>query len=169
MKLKPLADRVIVRPIEDQGQKMGGIIIPDTAKEKPVQGEIVAVGPGKLNDDGKKVPLEVKIGDRILYGKYTGTEVEIDEQELLVMKESERMKSGNTSWAMYHTRVRICNCLNRIIAHVLQGWCSKRRNQEKRLSQQSELSRKSSVVKLRYESPSCGTCLVDPALTSAEM
>jgi chaperonin GroES len=89
MKLRPLADRVIVRPIEDQEQKKGGIIIPDTAKEKPVQGEIVAVGPGKLNDDGKKVPLEVKVGDRILYGKYTGTEVEIDEQALLVMKESD--------------------------------------------------------------------------------
>jgi chaperonin GroES len=70
-------------------QKRGGIIIPDTAKEKPVQGEIVAVGPGKLNDDGKKVPLEVKIGDRVLYGKYTGTEVEIDKQKLLVMNESD--------------------------------------------------------------------------------
>jgi len=89
MKLRPLADRVIVRPIENQEQKKGGIIIPDTAKEKPVQGEIVAVGPGKLSDDGKKVPLEVKIGDRILYGKYTGTEVEIDEQALLVMNESD--------------------------------------------------------------------------------
>ena len=89
MKLRPLADRVIVRPIEDQEQKKGGIIIPDTAKEKPVQGEIVAVGPGKLNDEGKKVPLEVKSGDRILYGKYTGTEVQIDEGRLLVMKESD--------------------------------------------------------------------------------
>ena len=89
MKLRPLADRVIVRPIENQEQKKGGIIIPDTAKEKPVQGEIVAVGPGKLNDEGKRVPLEVKVGDRILYGKYTGTEVEIDEQTLLVMKESD--------------------------------------------------------------------------------
>ena len=89
MKLRPLADRVLVRPIEDQEQKKGGIIIPDTAKEKPVQGEVVAVGPGKLNDDGKKVPLEVKIGDRILYGKYTGTEVEIDKQKLLVMNESD--------------------------------------------------------------------------------
>ena len=74
MKLKPLADRVLVRPIEEREQKRGGIIIPDTAKEKPVQGEVVAVGPGKLNDDGKKVPLEVKIGDRVLYGKYSGTE-----------------------------------------------------------------------------------------------
>jgi chaperonin GroES len=89
MKLKPLADRVIVKPIEEQEKKKGGIIIPDTAKEKPMQGEIVAVGPGKRNDDGKKVPLEVKKGDRILYGKYSGTEVEIEEQELLVMKESD--------------------------------------------------------------------------------
>jgi len=89
MKLKPLADRVIVRPIEEQDQKKGGIIIPDTAKEKPVQGEVVAVGPGQLNDDGKKVPLEVKIGDRILYGKYSGTEVEINAQKLLIMQESD--------------------------------------------------------------------------------
>ena len=89
MKLEPLADRVLVRPIEEQEQKKGSIIIPDSAKEKPVQGEVVAIGPGKPNDDGKKVPLEVKIGDRILYGKYSGTEVEIDEQKLLVMKESD--------------------------------------------------------------------------------
>jgi len=89
MKLRPLADRVLVRPIEEQEQKKGRIIIPDTAKEKPVQGEVIAAGPGKINDDGKKVPLEVRIGDRILYGKYSGTEVEIDEQKLLVMKESD--------------------------------------------------------------------------------
>jgi len=89
MKLEPLADRVLVRPIEETEKKKGSIIIPDTAKEKPVQGEVVAVGPGKLNDDGKKVPLEVKIGDRILYGKYSGTEVEIDGQRLLVMQESD--------------------------------------------------------------------------------
>ena len=68
MRLKPLADRVIVKPIEEQEQKKGGIIIPDTAKEKPMQGEIMAVGPGKVSDDGKKVPLEVKVGDRVLYG-----------------------------------------------------------------------------------------------------
>ena len=80
---------MIVRTIEEQEQKKGSIIIPDTAKEKPVQGEVVAIGPGKLNDDGKKVPLEVKIGDRVLYGKYSGTEVEIDEQKLLIMQESD--------------------------------------------------------------------------------
>ena len=89
MKLKPLADRVIVKPIEEQEQKRGGIIVPDTAKEKPMQGDIVAVGPGKVNDDGKTLPLEVKTGDRILFGKYSGTEVEIDGQKLLVMRESD--------------------------------------------------------------------------------
>lgn len=89
MKLQPLADRVIVKPIEEQEQKKGGIIIPDTAKEKPMEGDIIAVGPGKQNDDGKKVPLEVKVGDRILYGKYSGTEVEVDQEKLLVMKESD--------------------------------------------------------------------------------
>jgi chaperonin GroES len=89
MKLKPLADRVIVRPIEEQEQKRGGIIIPDTAKEKPMEGEIMAVGPGKVNDDGKTMPLEVKVGDRILFGKYSGTEVEVDEEKLLVMRESD--------------------------------------------------------------------------------
>ncbi len=89
MRLKPLADRVIVKPIEEREQKKGGIIIPDTAKEKPMQGEIVAVGPGKVNDEGKMVPLEVKKGDRILFGKYSGTEVDVDEQRLLVMRESD--------------------------------------------------------------------------------
>jgi chaperonin GroES len=89
MKLSPLADRVVVKPIEEQEQKKGSIIIPDTAKEKPMQGEITAVGPGRVTDDGKKMPLNVKKGDRILYGKYSGTEVEIDDQKLLVMKESD--------------------------------------------------------------------------------
>jgi chaperonin GroES len=89
MKLKPLAHRVIVKPIEEQEQKKGGIIIPDSAKEKPMQGEIVAVGPGKVTDDGKTLPLEVKKGDRILFGKYSGTEVDVDEQKLLVMRESD--------------------------------------------------------------------------------
>lgn len=89
IKLKPLADRVIVKPIEEQEQKKGGIIIPDTAKEKPMQGEIVAIGSGKLTVEGKTVPLEVKNGDRVLFGKYSGTEVEIEEQKLLVMRESD--------------------------------------------------------------------------------
>ena len=89
MNLKPLADRVIVKPIEEQEQKKGSIIVPDTAKEKPMQGEIVAVGPGGVTDDGKKLPLNVKKGDRILYGKYSGKEVEVDDQKLLVMKESD--------------------------------------------------------------------------------
>jgi chaperonin GroES len=89
MKLKPLADRVIVKPIEEHEQKKGGIIIPDTAKEKPMQGDIVAVGSGKVSNDGRIIPLEVKKGDRILFAKYSGTEVEIDEQKLLVMRESD--------------------------------------------------------------------------------
>jgi len=89
MKLKPLSDRVIVKPVEEREEKKGGIIIPDTAKEKPVQGDIVAVGPGKHADDGRMLPLEVKVGDRILYGKYSGTEVDVDDQKLLVMKETD--------------------------------------------------------------------------------
>lgn len=89
MKLKPLADRVVVKPIDEQEQKRGGIIIPDTAKDKPMQGEIIAVGPGRVTDDGRKLPPVVKKGDRILFGKYSGTEVEIDDQKLLVMRESD--------------------------------------------------------------------------------
>lgn len=89
MNIKPLADRVVVRPVEEGETKKGGIIIPDTAKEKPMQGEIIEVGPGKVSDDGKKLPLEVKKGDRVLYGKYSGTEVSIDGEELLIMRESD--------------------------------------------------------------------------------
>ncbi len=89
MNIKPLADRVVVRPVEEMEAKKGSIIIPDTAKEKPMQGEIIEVGPGKISEDGKKLPLEVKKGDRVLYGKYSGTEVSIDGQELLIMRESD--------------------------------------------------------------------------------
>ena len=89
MNIKPLADRVMIRALEQAEVKKGGIIIPDTAKEKPVQGEIVAAGPGRIADDGKKVDLEVKVGDKVLYGKYSGTEVTIDEQEYLIMRESD--------------------------------------------------------------------------------
>lgn len=89
MNIKPLADRVVVRPVEEMEAKKGAIIIPDTAKEKPMQGEIIEVGPGKVSDDGKKLPLEVKKGDRVLYGKYSGTEVSIDGEELLIMRESD--------------------------------------------------------------------------------
>ena len=89
MKFKPLHDRVLVRRIEQEEKTKGGIIIPDTAKEKPQEGEIVAAGPGARNDDGKLVPLDVKAGDRVLFGKWSGTEVKIDGEELLIMKESD--------------------------------------------------------------------------------
>ncbi len=89
MQVKPLADRVVVKPFEDAEQMKGGIIIPDTAKEKPMQGEVIEIGPGRTNEDGKKTPLEVKKGDKILYGKYSGTEVEISGQEYLIMRESD--------------------------------------------------------------------------------
>ncbi len=89
MNIRPLADRVVVRPFEEQEVKRGGIIIPDTAKEKPMEGEIIEVGPGRTTDDGKKMPLEVKKGDRVLYGKYSGTEVAVDGQEYLIMRESD--------------------------------------------------------------------------------
>jgi len=89
MKFKPLHDRVLVRRIEQEAKTKGGIIIPDTAKEKPQEGEIVAVGPGARNDDGALVPLDVKAGDRVLFGKWSGSEVKIDGEELLIMKESD--------------------------------------------------------------------------------
>jgi chaperonin GroES len=89
MNLKPLSDRVVVRPLEDVEVKRGGIIIPDTAKEKPMQGEVVEVGPGRTDDAGKHLPMEVKKGDKILYGKYSGTEVSIGADEYLIMRESD--------------------------------------------------------------------------------
>lgn len=89
LKLKPLADRVVVRPLEAEEKTAGGLFIPDTAKEKPQQGEVMAVGPGKIADDGTKIAMEVKVGDRILYGKYSGTEVRIDNDDYLIMRESD--------------------------------------------------------------------------------
>jgi chaperonin GroES len=89
MQIKPLADRVVVRPYEEQEVKRGGIIIPDTAKEKPMEGEIIEVGPGRTSEEGKRMPPEVKKGDRILYGKYSGTEVTVNGQEYLIMRESD--------------------------------------------------------------------------------
>ena len=89
MKFRPLHDRVVVRRIEEDTKTAGGIIIPDTAKEKPMQGEIVSAGPGARDESGKIVSLDVKKGDRILFGKWSGTEVKIDGQELLIMKESD--------------------------------------------------------------------------------
>jgi chaperonin GroES len=89
MKFRPLHDRVVVKRIEEDTRTAGGIIIPDTAKEKPMQGEVIAVGPGARDEAGKLVPLEVKAGDTVLFGKWSGTEVKIDGQELLIMKESD--------------------------------------------------------------------------------
>ena len=91
MKFRPLHDRVVVRRIEADVKTAGGIIIPDTVKEKPQEGEVIAVGPGALDDSGKRVTLDVKAGDRILFGKWSGTEVKIDGEELLIMKESDIM------------------------------------------------------------------------------
>lgn len=89
MKMKPLADRVVIKPSPADEKSKGGIILPDTAKEKPVIGEVVAVGPGKVADDGKKIAPEVKVGDKVLYGKYSGTEVTIDGDEYLIMREAD--------------------------------------------------------------------------------
>ena len=89
MKVRPLHDRILVERLEEKESKRGGIIIPDTAKEKPQEGKVVAVGNGKVNDDGKKVPLDVKAGDKILFGKYSGSEVKIDDKEFLIMREED--------------------------------------------------------------------------------
>jgi chaperonin GroES len=89
MKIKPLADRVVIKPSPAEEKSRGGIILPDTAKEKPVVGEVVAIGPGKVTDDGKKVNPEVKVGDKVLYGKYSGTEVTIEGEEYLIMREAD--------------------------------------------------------------------------------
>jgi chaperonin GroES len=89
MKLRPLGDRVVVKPLEQKEVKRGGIIIPDTAKEKPQEGEVIAVGKGKVADDGKLIPMDVKVGDTILFGKYSGTEVKIDDVEHLIMHQED--------------------------------------------------------------------------------
>ncbi len=89
MKLRPLQDRILVQRVEEAEKTKGGIIIPDSAKEKPAEGKVVAVGNGKLADDGKRVPLEVKKGDRILFGKYSGTEVKIEGEDYLIMREDD--------------------------------------------------------------------------------
>ena len=89
MAIKPLADRVLIEPVEEKEEKIGSIFIPDTAKEKPFEGVIVAVGPGKLTDEGKTVPMEVKTGDKVLYGKYSGTEIKENGKEYLIVRESD--------------------------------------------------------------------------------
>jgi len=89
MKVRPLNDRILVRRLEETEQKVGGIIIPDTAKEKPQQGKVIAVGTGKVKDDGTRIPLDVKEGDTILFGKYSGQEIKLDGEEFLIMREDE--------------------------------------------------------------------------------
>lgn len=89
MKIRPLQDRVIVKRVEEEQKSRGGIIIPDTAKEKPQEGKVVAVGKGKVNEDGKVTPLDVKVNDRVLFGKYSGTEINIDGEEHLIMREED--------------------------------------------------------------------------------
>jgi chaperonin GroES len=89
MKIRPLQDRILVKRLAEEEKTKGGIIIPDTAKEKPAEGKVVSVGNGKLNDDGKRIPLEIKKGDSILFGKYSGTEVTVDGNEYLIMREDD--------------------------------------------------------------------------------
>lgn len=87
--LEPLGDRIVVKPIKREEMTKGGIILPDTAKEKPQEGEVIAVGPGRLSDDGKRLEMEVKKGDRVIYAKYAGTEIKLDDEELLILRESD--------------------------------------------------------------------------------
>jgi chaperonin GroES len=91
MRFRPLHDRVVIRRLEQEDRSTGGIIIPETAQEKPMQGEVVAVGPGNRSEDGKLTPLDVEAGDRILFGKYSGTEVKVDGEDLMIMRESDIM------------------------------------------------------------------------------
>ena len=88
-KLQPLADRVLVKPVEKEEKTKSGIYLPDTAKEKPQEGEIMAVGPGKLTDDGKRIPMDLKVGDRVIYAKYGGTEIKVDDEDLIILRESD--------------------------------------------------------------------------------
>ncbi|HFE63116.1 MAG TPA: co-chaperone GroES [Caldithrix sp.] len=89
MKLRPLADRVVVKPLEEEDKSPGGIILPDTAKEKPMRGKVIAVGLGKLTEDGKRLKMDVEEGDIVLYGKYSGTDVKVDQQDYLILRESD--------------------------------------------------------------------------------
>jgi len=89
VKLQPLADRVVVRPIEREEKTKTGIYLPDTAKEKPQEGKVIAVGPGRLSEDGKLIPMDVKVGDIVVYSKYGGTEIKVDDEELMILRESD--------------------------------------------------------------------------------
>jgi len=88
-KIKPLGERVVIKPLPKEEVSKGGIVLPDTAKEKPQEGEIIAVGPGKLSEDGKRIAMEVKVGDKVIYSKYAGTEFKLDEEEVVIMRESD--------------------------------------------------------------------------------
>ena len=89
IKLQPLADRLVVKPIEKEEVTRGGIVLPDTAKEKPQEGKVLAVGPGRLSDDGKRLPMDISVGDIVIYAKYGGTEIKIDDEELVILRESD--------------------------------------------------------------------------------
>jgi chaperonin GroES len=89
MKVQPLHDRILLKRVENKEQKKGGIIIPDTAKEKPMEGKVIAVGAGRVEKDGKRIPMEIKVGDRVLFGKYAGTEIKIDDEEHVIVREDE--------------------------------------------------------------------------------
>ena len=89
VKLQPLADRLVVKPIEREEKTKTGIYLPDTAKEKPQEGEVVAVGPGRLSEDGKRIAMDIKVGDRVIYAKYGGTEIKVDDEELVILRESD--------------------------------------------------------------------------------
>ena len=89
VKLQPMADRLVVKPIEAEGKTKTGIYLPDTAKEKPQEGEVVAVGPGRLSEDGKRIAMDVKVGDIVVYAKYGGTEIKVDDEELMILRESD--------------------------------------------------------------------------------
>jgi chaperonin GroES len=89
LKIHPLEDRIVIQPAEETESMRGGLYIPDTAKEKPTQGSVIAVGPGRLDDNGKRIPMDLKVGDQVIYGKYSGTEVTIDGEQLLILRESD--------------------------------------------------------------------------------
>ncbi|MEE8330355.1 MAG: co-chaperone GroES [Acidimicrobiia bacterium] len=89
LKLKPLGDRLVVKPIEQEDISRGGILLPDTAKEKPQEGKVLAVGPGRLSDEGNRLPMDVKVGDIVVYAKYGGTEIKVEEEELMILRESD--------------------------------------------------------------------------------
>ena len=89
LKLKPLGDRLVVKPIEQEDVSRGGILLPDTAKEKPQEGKVLAVGPGRLSDEGNRLPMDIKVGDIVVYAKYGGTEIKVEEEELMILRESD--------------------------------------------------------------------------------